>query len=118
MEVVKYLINERGCNPECRGRIGQTPLHSACRNVKYDMDYLIGECNVDASTQDDLGNTPLHSAAKSGEKSVVGLLLTKFDYDLEVVNNKGKTPSEEALKMGHKHILEHLKRVKEIRSSK
>ena len=37
LDIVHYLINERGCDPMCRGRWGRTPLHRACEGGELNL---------------------------------------------------------------------------------
>ena len=81
------------------------------------VEYLIKECGVDPLCRDDNGNTPLHSAVKSGDRSVVALLITEFDCEPDVVNKEGKDPAAIAEESGHKLTSEYLRKVKNLHHS-
>ena len=100
LDIVLYLISERGCDPMCRGQYGRTPLHSACQGDRLDVvKYLIEK--VVHSCQDDNDATPLHIAALSGRLSVVKLLVEDYQCGPCVRNKNGETPADEARRKGH-----------------
>ena len=46
LNIVRYLITEQNCNPQCADDVGRTPLHLACRYVPlseciHGMDSLV-----------------------------------------------------------------------------
>ncbi len=75
MDLVKYLIEEKGANFNALDKYGQTPLHSAAQSGNSDVvKYLIEEKGADFNAPDRRGNTPLHSTAKMGRLDVVKYL--------------------------------------------
>jgi ankyrin repeat protein len=79
LDIVQYLIENRGHNPMRRDRDKKTVLHSACANGQLKViKYLVDECKVDISN---LGNkyheSPLDMAAKGGQLEIVKYLLRK-----------------------------------------
>ena len=67
---------------------------------------------------DDDGNTPLHSAVKSGEISVVALLVTESVNGLDVVDRDGRDAASIAKEKGNEVISRYLENAKELRHSK
>ena len=48
LDLVQYLISEKGCNPMCRGQNNNTPLHIASHLGHLDIvRYLVEERNYD-----------------------------------------------------------------------
>ena len=81
---MKFLIEEKLCDPMCKGNSVRTPLHVACLRGHIDLvKYLIEEQKTDLSCMDGKGNNPLHLAAQNGNVIVVEYL----------VHNKGCDPS-------------------------
>ena len=67
LDIVQYLISERGCDPMCRSQSGTTSLHKASRYGHLDIvRFLIEEKNCDMECRDKDKNTPLHCAAMGG----------------------------------------------------
>ena len=64
LDVLKYFINERDCNPACLGYLGGTPLHVA---TEHDcVKYLVIEQQVEPLCQDEGRVTPLHLSYERG----------------------------------------------------
>uniref|UniRef100_A0A146LTI8 Ankyrin repeat domain-containing protein 27 n=1 Tax=Lygus hesperus TaxID=30085 RepID=A0A146LTI8_LYGHE len=95
MELVKLLIDSCADVNVCALN-GMTPLHLACLNQRNRVATLLlekGKCYVDA--KDNFGNTPLHYCCQTSNSRMVSILL-KFKPKLEIRNNDGKTPLDEA----------------------
>ncbi|XP_075231527.1 ankyrin repeat domain-containing protein 27-like [Lycorma delicatula] len=96
VELVKMLLSAGAIiNLRTRNK-NRTALHIACENKLVQVAQLLLEtdmCNI--NIQDSLGNTPLHYACMTKNTRLVELLL-KFKPNLQVRNNTGKTPQEEA----------------------
>jgi ankyrin repeat protein/serine/threonine protein kinase len=116
LDIVKYLIENKRFNPNCNGHLNRTPLNSACSRSKYDVvEYLIVKCGVTSSRDKD-GSTPLHSAVKNNkcERSVVELLITEFDGELEAEDFFGRDAASMAK---DEEIITHLQKAKQLRHS-
>ena len=52
LDIVQYLISERGCDPICRSKYSRTPLHYACQGGRLDVvKYLMEDVMVDSHVQ-------------------------------------------------------------------
>ena len=51
------------------------------------------------------GTTPLHLAAQQGHSSVIGLMLSKHESLLSVVDNRGRTALHMAAANGHTSLV-------------
>ena len=77
LDVVKYLITEHKCNPECTDNEGQTPLHYACASGQLEVvQYFYSEKLSDIAHTSHSGDTPLHFACKSNQVEVTQFLLS------------------------------------------
>ena len=93
LDVVKYLITEHKCSPQCTDDEGRMPLHYACASGKLDIvQYLLSDdvSNLGNATQ--LGDTPLHIACKHNQLEVVQFLLSTGMSDPLCRNAEGLTP--------------------------
>ena len=106
LSVVRYLINEKHCDPQCRvtqsPRAGGTPLHFACKNGHLDVvKYLVDELKVDIlSREEALGLTPLHMASGFGHVGVMRYLFVEKKCDPMCRSNTGETPLHLAVGRG------------------
>ena len=59
-EIVKYLIEERKCSPECTGQWSRSPLHNACvKNGNLAMvKYLVEKHGCDPKSKDKWRHSP------------------------------------------------------------
>ena len=109
LDIVQYLINERGCDRMCRNKDGETPLHNACRTNNLDVvKYLIEDLKVDSSCRDKNDCTPLHIAAAFGTLSIVQYLVEEQQCDVECRNKNGNTPLHYAALGGQLDIVQYL----------
>ena len=69
IEVVRYLIEREGVDPEQAARDGTTPLHAAARGGHVEVvKYLIDEKRVNSDCKDGNGSSPLECALNSETK--------------------------------------------------
>ena len=93
LEVVKYLITEKHCDPMCKARDGATPLHHAISTGRlHIVKYLIDEQQVDPSCRDEHGDTPLHKALRKCHFDIARYLIDEQQVDLSYQNKDGDTP--------------------------
>ena len=60
LKISKYLIEEKGCSPDCEDSRGRSILHYACEfNFGDVVKYLLSTGKVNASAADCDGNTPI-----------------------------------------------------------
>ena len=113
MQILKYFITERNCNPACPGPLGLTALHLASQLGNLDMvKYLVIEQQIDPLCEDEYGNTPLHRACIGGCQAVVEFLTSEHEKYIPItklvsdLRNKWKsTPLYSAILNGHLGIL-------------
>ena len=95
LDVVKYLITEHNCNPQCKDKKGQTPLHYACASGLLEIvQYFHSEKLSDLVHTAHSGDTPLHFAAKYNQVEVVRFLLSTGECDPLIKNTEGLTSVE------------------------
>ncbi len=105
-DIVRFLIDECGCNPSTRGYQGQTILHQACAGGLVELvQILLTDYLLDPMSVDDYGSTALHLAALNGREQVVNLLITKYKCPVNCRNNTNKTPLHFACEKGHLAIV-------------
>ena len=74
--IVRYLINEQGCNPSCLDEHKYTPLHHAAISGHIDIvKFLTVEKYCDSMCKDFNQNTPLHMAAGKGHLEIAKFLI-------------------------------------------
>ena len=103
LNVVKYLVEERHCDVECRNKDGDTPLHAAALAGKLDIvQYLISDRGCDPMSKGQYGGTPLHCACQSGRVDVVSYLMEDSPkVDSLCRNENNDTPLHVASFNGH-----------------
>ena len=86
LQLVKYFIEKRFIESECRNRYKNTPLHRAAREGQLEViKYLIEEQHCDRMCTCNWGRTPLHIACRHTHLEVV-----KYLTDLEGVDVNAK----------------------------
>ena len=106
-EVVEKLLNDYGCDSQCRGEYDDTPLHLAAeRGHLTVVDLLITKHNCDPQCRDEDGDTPLHLAAERGQLETVEFLVSKHKGGPHCCNKEGKSPLHLAAGKGHLKIVE------------
>jgi ankyrin repeat protein len=106
--VLRYFIEERGCNPASQDNRAWTPLHYAAVGKHLDIvHYLVAEQQMDPLCCADDGTTPLHAACQGGDINIVRYLvneLSKFLPLKDIVTSRGfegKAPIHLAALRGH-----------------
>ena len=108
LDVVKYLITEHKCSPQCTDDEGRMPLHYACASGKLDIvQYLLCDnvSNLGNGTQ--LGDTPLHIACKHNQLEAVQFLLSTGMSDPLCRNAEGLTPLTIATSLEIRKLLDY-----------
>lgn len=79
LEILKYLVEELGCNAATRGWKGTTPLHAAAQAKQFPIvKYLIEDCGSDPTATDDNNQYPLNYGYRFGKSEFV-------DYFIEAM---------------------------------
>ena len=102
LDIVRYLVEQRNCDVNCRNKYKTTPLHfAAYKGRLHIVQYLIIERGCDPMCRGRYGAPPLHSACLDGRLAVVKYLLedVKVDSSCRDVNNS--TPLHIAVHGGH-----------------
>lgn len=88
---------------------GDTPLHVAVRNKAYRLIIYLLEQGISPNVQNDkTGDSPLHTAAQVRELNCVNILISKYDADINITNNKHETALTIAASNKDKDIIEAL----------
>ena len=107
-DLVKYLITEHKCNPQCRDEEGQTPLHYACASGLLEIvQYFHSEKLSDLVHTARSGDTPLHFACKYNQVEIVQFLLSTGECDPMIKNAEGLTSVEIATSPEIRKLLDH-----------
>ena len=108
LDIVKYLITEHKCNPQCRDKEGQTPLHYACASGQLEIvQYFHNNKLSDLVHTAHSGDTPLHFACKSNQVEVTQFLLSTGECDPLIKNAEGLSPVEIAASPEIRKLLDH-----------
>ena len=108
LDVVKYLINEHNCNPQCRDKEGQTPLHYACASGQLEIvRYFHSEKLSDLVHKAHSGDSPLHFACEYNQVKVAQFLLSTGECDPLIKNVEGLSPLEIATSQEIRKLLDH-----------
>ena len=108
LEVVRYFINERHCDPMIRDNDGNTPLHIACRYGHFNIvQCFVNKRHCNPMTRDNDGNTPLHIACRYGHFNIVQYFVNGQHCDPMTRDNDGNTPLHIACRYGHFNIVQY-----------
>ena len=101
-EVLEYLIDRFGCDPNVKGDLGKSLLHCACcgNNLAL-VKTLIQDHQADINAKDDLNDTPLFNAAECGNSEVVLWMINSLECDLNTHGYLGKTLLHHACEGGN-----------------
>ena len=123
---VKYLVQEKSCDPTIQNRDGKLPLHLACSGSTGKDSLVLVELltnnDADVNCKTLTGDTPLHEACKIDRYStwlnmvlygqvhtqVVQFLVGRKHCDPNVQNSAGMTPLHYACKLNADEIIEYL----------
>ncbi|OHT03205.1 hypothetical protein TRFO_29516 [Tritrichomonas foetus] len=92
LEVIRFVIEERGMDINSKNSLGKTSLILASENGFSDIvDYLLSFEEIEVNAGNDRG-TALHYAVLNGHLSVIKLLCKHKDIDLNALNANAETP--------------------------
>ena len=102
LDIVRYLVEERNCNAQCRGNNGDIPLHRAAVGGRLDtVQYLISERGCDPMSRGWCGRTPHHCACEYGGFDLVKYLIEDVKVDSSCRDVIHVTPLHVAAHYGH-----------------
>ena len=85
IDVLRYFIEDRGCNAACVDQDGWTPLHYAALHKHLDIvQYLIEKQQVEPFSRSNAGTTALHHACIGGSIDVICYLAKEMSKYLPV----------------------------------
>ena len=84
-------------------KYGQTPLHIAAFNDRFEIAKLLIADKADVNAPANNGATPLHLAAAKGNKTIVELLLAS-KANIDALDHDGWSPLHSAIVWGHKDV--------------
>ena len=110
-EAAEFLIaNQAEVNWQSND--GRAPLHRACRRSHYQMVQTLLNHEADVLCTDNEDDIPLHRATKAGCVDICELLLRQHEasapMQLKALNNCNRTPREEAIYQGYRHVADTL----------
>ena len=109
LEMINYLINTLGCDPNAKSTRRSLPLHIACRHGNLDTaKYFIREQNCNPNAQTSNGWTTLHCASQNGHMNIIQYLITELGCDPTISNNYGLLPLHIASFNGHLNTVKYL----------
>ena len=99
VELVRYLVEEAGCDINAKGENDSTSLHIACeKNQLKIVKFLTSKPECNHETGDEYGNRPLHIACKfSGNIELVMYLVEVVGCDINSKTVNSKVPLQIAL---------------------
>ena len=89
-KIVRYLVEEKRCDPYICNSNGELPLHVASGLKSLEIVRIVSNCNVNARTRD--GSTPLHRACRSQQHKIVRYLVEEKRCDPNICNVHGELP--------------------------
>ena len=91
IDIVRYLVMTKNCNPEVKNNKGELPFHLACEwSVEHVK--LVCNCNININSQTLDGNTPLHIACEENNMAIVKYLIETKQCDFTIQNEKRELP--------------------------
>jgi cytohesin len=99
INVLNYLLSQKGVDPNIKGQFGYTLLHGACikiNDLPLDMFKLLIETHgADVNAQDNNEDTPLHNAIRDfnanwgGDINVLTYLINQQTVDVNIKDQNG-----------------------------
>lgn len=115
IELMRYLIEEKGISVNDMGPFNTTPIFSAIQNGKVkSVEFLLSYEKTDINYISGGGNTPLMTACRLGDEKIVDLLLNDSRIDVNIHSPHGATALHNAAAMGHENIVKRLLQIPKI----
>lgn len=102
LDVLKFLINNEGFDPNDRDEFNQTPLHHACKvgNIEL-VEFLSSVKGVDVNARDKEGRTPLVLSFISDSLDIAKFMLESTRADIKIADNDGRNGLHLSAQGGH-----------------
>jgi ankyrin repeat protein len=107
MSLIKFLINDKECDPNAQDKFGANAFHYAAANGQTQVIKYLSEGGfyLLLNSKDNKGATALHYAAKGGDSETINMLIGK-GLDKNAVDADGFTPLHEAAMGGHADVVD------------
>jgi len=108
VEIVRYLVSERGSSTVYQSKDGNTPLLEACSNRHLAVVEILltaRDCNTACSKHSTI---LLHYSCHHGWLDVTRRLVEQYHCDPESKDFNGDTPLHQACRLGHLDIVRYL----------
>ena len=107
-DIVEYLTSQYKCDLNAKNKVGELPLHIACRNGSSWLKVvkIVSQCDVNCQTPS--GQTPLHIACQIESLDIVTYLTEKQGVDINIPDKKGDTVLHVACRKGSLNIARYL----------
>lgn len=90
-ELIRYMIEDKNINPECKGRLEMRPIHYALYNNNPDAPKLLVDIGVELECQDYNSTRPIHFACQYQSVDIIKYLVNK-GVNLECEEKYGWRP--------------------------
>ena len=109
IHIMKYLIEEQGCDPSYLTTDKYTPLHYAASMGHLDIvKFLTLEKHCNPTSRNSCGTTPIHWAAWYGHLEILKFFITDLKCSPNILGFHGRTPLHYATERGCLHIVKYL----------
>lgn len=93
ISIVKFLLNEKDINVNCKEAKGWAPLHRAAINgYLCPLNLLLQHKDINVNIENHSGRTPLHRAAREGHVDCLERLLSIPEINVNALDKKYRSP--------------------------
>ena len=105
-QLIKFLVNEVGCDVNSYNSRGDTPLHTACLSDNTRLiKFLVNDLGCDVNSCNRIGDTLLHTACLSDNTQLIKCLVNDLVCDVNSCNSRGDTPLQTACLSGSTQLI-------------
>ena len=108
LNILRYLVEEKGVPVDQKDLTEKTPLHYACENDHISIVQYLIEKGANVNSQDQNKSTPLMNAIIHGHFPTVEYLIEKCAADINLSNTQNYSPLHYATLFGKNQIVEYL----------
>ena len=108
LDIVRYLVTERGCSTACQNYDGDTPLFEACKNGHLAVAEILLTAHDSSTACNRHSRILLHFSCLHGWLDVTSRLVEQYHCDPESRDKDGITPLHAACHEGHLDIVRYL----------